>query len=113
MVEYTSEERSDIFSHFARSMIVRYAAKLEEKSRPPVLPKPRINEDLVGILGAGVGGLYTALMLESLGVPFEIVEATGRVGGRLFTHKFEGHGDYDYFVSEILLTSRYEADILL
>ncbi|KIJ28053.1 hypothetical protein M422DRAFT_83647, partial [Sphaerobolus stellatus SS14] len=46
----------------------------------------------VGILGAGAGGLYTAMMLESLNITYEILEASERTGGRLFTHKFTGPG---------------------
>jgi protoporphyrinogen oxidase len=52
----------------------------------------------VGILGAGVGGLYTALILDSLDIKYEILEASNRTGGRLFTHKFENGNAYDYFV---------------
>ncbi|KAI6126499.1 hypothetical protein F5141DRAFT_1247376 [Pisolithus sp. B1] len=54
-------------------------------------------EKKIGILGAGVGGLYTALILDSLGIDFEILEASGRVGGRLSTYKFAGGRDYDYY----------------
>jgi len=43
----------------------------------------------VGIIGAGVSGLYAALMLESLGIDFEIHEAnTEQLGGRAFTYYF-------------------------
>jgi hypothetical protein len=53
----------------------------------------------VGILGAGVGGLYTALILDSLGIEYEILEASAdRTGGRLFTHKFPEGKEYDYYV---------------
>ncbi|KAI6041671.1 hypothetical protein EDC04DRAFT_2892921 [Pisolithus marmoratus] len=51
----------------------------------------------VGILGAGVGGLYTALILESLDIEFEILEASDHVGGRLSTYKFPGAQKYDYY----------------
>lgn len=37
---------------------------------------------------AGPGGLYTALILLDLGVPFKVIEARGCVGGRLYTHTF-------------------------
>lgn len=52
----------------------------------------------VGILGAGIGGLYTALILDSLDIEYEILEASDRTGGRMFTYKFPGGGKYDYYV---------------
>jgi hypothetical protein len=55
-------------------------------------------EKKVGILGAGVGGLYTALILDSLNIEYEILEASDRTGGRIFTYQFPGRGKYDYYV---------------
>jgi len=52
----------------------------------------------VGILGAGVGGLYTALILDSLDIKYEILEASDRTGGRLFTYRFPSGKKYDYYV---------------
>jgi heterodisulfide reductase subunit A-like polyferredoxin len=43
----------------------------------------------VGIIGAGVAGLYSALLLESLGIDYEILEANSRIGGRIYTHRFD------------------------
>ena len=57
----------------------------------------------VGILGAGVGGLYTALIFDSLDIKYEILEASNRAGGRLSTYKFPNSGKYDYFVRFISL----------
>lgn len=37
---------------------------------------------------SGPGGLYTALILQDLGIPYQILEAQNKVGGRLFTYKF-------------------------
>lgn len=58
----------------------------------------------IGILGAGPAGpagLYTALMLDDLGIPYHIHEARDRVGGRLFTYKFPGDSgsdpNYNYY----------------
>lgn len=51
------------------------------QSRPPRLK--------VGIIGAGAAGLYSALLLQSLGIEFEILEADGRAGGRIHTHYFD------------------------
>lgn len=93
----------DIFTYVGQSMIHDFtrASHVEKRSAFPPLP-PRAwtgNAEPVGILGAGVGGLYTALILQSLNVSCEIIEASDRTGGRLFTHKFADGGFYDYFVS--------------
>ena len=78
-------------------------------------------EFTIGILGAGVAGLYTALMIDSLGpesgITYQILEADERIGGRLYTHKFEGHTPNDYYVgpspwySTIALTSCLRQDV--
>ena len=52
----------------------------------------------VGILGAGIGGLYAALILDSLDIEYDILEASNRAGGRVFTYQFPGGGKYDYYV---------------
>lgn len=64
----------------------------------------------VGIIGAGAAGLYSAILLESLGIECEILEADKQAGGRIRTHYFNeetwkksrpGEPDYyDYVVSE-------------
>lgn len=50
---------------------------------------PSLKEDdtfpLVGIVGGGFAGMYAGLMLQSLGIEFEIFEASERVGGRIDT----------------------------
>ena len=92
----------DIFAYFGRSIIQEYISNsLPGVNRETFLPLPprTVTDEPVGILGAGVGGLYTALILQSLNVSYEIIEASNRTGGRLFTHKFSGGGFYDYFVS--------------
>ena len=66
----------------------------------------QVNEK-VGILGAGIGGLYTALILDSLDVQFEILEASGRAGGRLRTYHFPNGGKYDYYVRSINSPARF------
>ncbi|KAF8534739.1 hypothetical protein BDD12DRAFT_858949 [Trichophaea hybrida] len=52
----------------------------------------------VCIVGAGVSGLYAAMILDSLKIDYEILEASDRYGGRCFTYKFSETENYhDYF----------------
>ncbi|KAF5664690.1 l-amino acid oxidase [Fusarium heterosporum] len=53
----------------------------------------------VCIIGAGVAGLYIAMILENLQIPnltYEILEASDRVGGRIYTHYFSKR-PHDYY----------------
>ena len=81
----------------------------------------------VGILGAGkqhrsyllhftdspvgASGLYTALILDSLDIPYKILEARGDVGGRLFTHHFPDPtgAPYNYFDVGAMRFSKIDA----
>jgi hypothetical protein len=61
----------------------------------------------VGIVGAGVAGLFTALLLNEISekvpefkVSYDIFESSKRVGGRLYTHSFSDdktHSKHDYY----------------
>ena len=62
---------------------------------PPDLP--------VGIIGGGIGGLYAAMLLQDQGIPYEILEASDHIGGRLFTYRFSEE-KYDYYVSIVVWT---------
>jgi cation diffusion facilitator CzcD-associated flavoprotein CzcO len=69
---------------------------------PPYTPPPAYVNLPVCIIGAGVAGLYTAMMLDFLGIKYEILEASERHGGRLYTHHFNKlDGPYQYFVSSL------------
>lgn len=111
-----SQLRYDAYAHYGRRLIECYHEQQKSKLPPTnphlvslacgLIPKSSVAlstpcRDIVpvGILGGGVGGLYTALILDSLGIQYEILEASRRTGGRLFTHKFPTGGRYDYFVS--------------
>jgi monoamine oxidase len=52
----------------------------------------------VGIVGGGMAGLYSALLLQKHipGVEVKIFEADNRVGGRVYTHKFSSE-PYQYY----------------
>jgi monoamine oxidase len=73
--------------------------------RPPpfTVPGPRTGDAVepelpICIIGAGAAGLAAALMLQSLGKPFEILEASNRIGGRCFTYSFSNPPKpYDYY----------------
>ncbi|KAI0016222.1 hypothetical protein F4780DRAFT_703630 [Xylariomycetidae sp. FL0641] len=53
----------------------------------------------VGIVGAGISGLYTALLLRREGHKVTVFEAADRVGGRIFTYRFapQSSGEDIYF----------------
>lgn len=77
----------------------------------PTTPTPPDVPLKVGIIGAGAGGLYTALLLDSLGIDYDLLEGSDRVGGRVFTHRFnetawsqstpKDADYYDYYVSTV------------
>jgi monoamine oxidase len=104
----------DVYAHHARHLIQARHEQIipfatspgipdllsrAEKGDAPLKACPQHSDVIpvaVGILGAGAGGLYTALMLDSLGIPYEILESSQRTGGRLFTHKFSD-AEFDYY----------------
>ncbi|KAF5325025.1 hypothetical protein D9619_010096 [Psilocybe cf. subviscida] len=59
-----------------------------------------IKVDKIGIVGAGVAGLYAAMILQSLNIDYEILEANDRIGGRVFTHRFNGDKGVDAPVND-------------
>lgn len=48
------------------------------------------------IIGAGVAGLYIAMILKELGIQYDLVEASDRAGGRIYTHRFS-KAPHDYY----------------
>lgn len=74
------------------------------------------------VIGAGISGIVAAYELEKLGHNVQLIEASGRIGGRLWTFHFDGSGkqygelgamripaDHDYvfyYIKEAGLESR-------
>ncbi len=56
-------------------------------------PSKTTDIPLVGIVGGGFAGLYAGLILQSLGIEFEIFEASERVGGRIHTWYSSDYSD--------------------
>ncbi|KJZ72746.1 hypothetical protein HIM_07821 [Hirsutella minnesotensis 3608] len=64
-------------------------------------------EPRIGVIGAGITGLYAAILLDSLNIDYELLESSNRIGGRIFTYRFNetawklakpGEPDYyDYY----------------
>lgn len=51
----------------------------------------------IGIVGGGIAGLYTAYILKSLGIDYDVLEANpDRMGGRVYTHHFS-ENIHDYY----------------
>lgn len=53
----------------------------------------------VGVVGGGISGLYSALMLLRQGIPVTVFEANNRLGGRVYTFHFTSstHSEGSYF----------------
>jgi len=105
----------DVFSYHGRSLIEN--AHASKRSNFPgkhvalsqalqgKLPNTTINSTTgspVGILGAGMAGLYTALILDDLGIPYEMLEASStHVGGRIYTYQFDPSKEFEYYASRL------------
>ncbi|KAJ7633340.1 amine oxidase [Mycena polygramma] len=93
-------------AQYAHNVILEYQARLAKSKAglPPLSPPARRNPGepiRVGILGAGIAGLYAALLIDYLGpgsgITYDILEANpDRAGGRLYTHRFSDSPN-DYF----------------
>ena len=63
----------------------------EPSSKNRQRSRPRTAKLKVCIVGTGIAGLYTAMLLDSLnlpGVSYDLLEAAGHSGGRVRTHHF-------------------------
>jgi hypothetical protein len=97
-------------AQYAQKVILEHQIRLAKSKGgfPPLRPPLREKNDgpiRVGILGAGIAGLYAALLIDYLGpesgITYDILEANpDRIGGRLYTHRFSDAPN-DYFVSDL------------
>ncbi|MDC8004341.1 FAD-dependent oxidoreductase [Aureisphaera galaxeae] len=56
-----------------------------QRSLKKAMYTPTTDQATVGIIGGGFAGLYSGLILQSLGIECEVFEASDRVGGRIDT----------------------------
>ncbi|MFY0583884.1 flavin monoamine oxidase family protein [Cystobacter fuscus] len=59
-------------------------------------------------MGGGMAGLYSALLLQSLGVKVHIFEASSRLGGRIYTHRFTEQENQYFEAGAMRLPNRPE-----
>ncbi|KAL8726335.1 MAG: hypothetical protein Q9166_006783 [cf. Caloplaca sp. 2 TL-2023] len=64
--------------------------------RPDGASQPLPSDAKICIVGAGMAGLYAGLILDHLGVAYDILEAAPRPGGRILTHYFSTR-KHDYY----------------
>ena len=104
-----SDHTPNVFAYRHHHLLQKYNV-LHEHFRPPKLQhltatvRKRDAPDLpVCIIGAGATGLYAAMIFESLGINYQIIEANKkeRLGGRISTYRFPGGGPNDYFVCKV------------
>ncbi len=96
LVAHHSTDNSTVMTNefpknsITQDLAVRCQQYFNGKS-PQLLDCPHQPHDLkkVAIVGAGMSGLYSALLLKKDNVNVKIFEATDRVGGRVYTHWFE------------------------
>jgi cation diffusion facilitator CzcD-associated flavoprotein CzcO len=60
---------------------------IDDHERFPKPDRP-LPKGKVCIIGAGIAGLYLAMLLDQVKVPYDIVDASSRIGGRVFTYEF-------------------------
>jgi monoamine oxidase len=72
--------RAEVTRQRARPQADFFRSQVREANLAAPTPAP-----LVGIIGGGFAGLYAGLILQSLGIDFELFESSDRVGGRIRT----------------------------
>ncbi|KAL8866766.1 MAG: hypothetical protein Q9174_006097, partial [Haloplaca sp. 1 TL-2023] len=97
--------RASFVRHMVRNHISKLVNRLngEGTATPDQLP-PRPDDKSqqmppdtkICIVGGGISGLYAGLIFDHLGIPYDILEAAPRPGGRILTHYFSTR-PHDYY----------------
>ena len=92
LLKKSSQQQGSLKRAFSDYVIEKHGKKYLEtlqKQRKAAQDRPSLSIDadqaVVGIVGGGFAGMYAGLILQSLGIEFEIFEASDRVGGRIDT----------------------------
>ena len=109
--------RASFVRHMVRDSIAKLLSRLEADGKVnelPLIGKPsKVDPDnlpqrpeekskalptdtKICIVGGGISGLYAGLILDHLGVAYDILEASDRPGGRILTHYFSTR-KHDYY----------------
>ncbi|KAF2464066.1 uncharacterized protein BDR25DRAFT_337590 [Lindgomyces ingoldianus] len=97
------ERRSTAFADIADAMGPWFdgVAYLQEKEPDHVFVSSAKSK-LIGIIGGGMSGLMSAYLLDSAGIhDWKILEASGRIGGRVHTTYLNGSKSSDYQYQEM------------
>ncbi|PCE24727.1 flavin monoamine oxidase family protein [Burkholderia ubonensis] len=88
--------RKAMFDRWGEHLLKQRAGKPARATASARLAERRSAGDVrIGIVGAGMAGLYAGLLLQALGIKFEIFEAAATPGGRVRTHYFDS-GSHQY-----------------
>jgi hypothetical protein len=103
LYETDNDDTANVFWKYSQHIIQEYQNQL--KINLPIPPSEgdgenEVNQPVkrVAVIGGGVSGLRVAMKLGAK-YKVDLFEASDHVGGRLYTHKFENGGEWDYFVS--------------
>ncbi|MBX2828614.1 MAG: FAD-dependent oxidoreductase [Flavobacteriaceae bacterium] len=86
-----TKPKGSIKKAFSQWILENYGEKYREEihrqrsQKKAMYVTEKFDEPLVGIIGGGFAGLYSGLILQSLGIECEVFEASDRVGGRIDT----------------------------
>ena len=96
--EYLVKRQFDALAH-KKINIGGSELSWEDLNKSPPSVQSHDPELPVAIIGAGAAGLRAAMLLQKAKIPYRILEASSRHGGRLFTYHFTNNPalPHDYF----------------